>query len=369
MSDRIVGVAGDAGGAAALAPVLVELRKRFDGDVAAWAYGPATEMFRRAGLTPCVLQRPVERSFVERELSRDCRLLFLGTSVNDDEFEKRFLEASIALGVPSVAVLDFWSNYAVRFLHRGTKSLLLPTVVTAIDPDCRDGLAAAGVPPERIRITGHPALERLGSLRNVPADALAHVRSRFLHDPSSRLVVFVSQPFGQYRKDLGYENADAFPDEMSVERQLEECLGRLAVQRGGDFVVVVIPHPREANGRWTDAASDHVRRVVLRDMDRHLVALSSDLVVGMSSMLLIESSLLGCICVSVQPGRRENDDLVSNRRGWTAPVYDLSEMTPTIEALLFDEDRRRRVRLSGDDSLVAAGATERVIAIAKDIIG
>jgi hypothetical protein len=68
--------------------------------------------------------------------------------------------------------------------------------------------------------------------------------------------------------------------------------------------LIVRPHPREAGDAFGGLRADGVRVSVSREENGADVAMSSDLVVGMTSMLLVEALQLGCRVVSLQPGRR-----------------------------------------------------------------
>src|SRR5436853_4844911 len=102
----IVSVCGDAGGAAALVPVLNVL----DGDgfvpTLHYAYREGVAMLRRAGVAVRELP-PLDRPAAHR-LLRDAgaSAVLVATSCNGLDYERTFIEAARELGVASVAVLD-----------------------------------------------------------------------------------------------------------------------------------------------------------------------------------------------------------------------------------------------------------------------
>src|SRR5207248_11353111 len=61
--------------------------------------------------------------------------------------------------VPSVYVLDFWSNYWQRFSDSGKDLKFLPEKICVMDNAAEEAMIAEGIPPDRIAVTGNPHFE------------------------------------------------------------------------------------------------------------------------------------------------------------------------------------------------------------------
>jgi hypothetical protein len=358
-----VAVAGDAGGANAVAPVVTALQTTEGYRVRGLAYRQARTVWARRGI---VFEELSEATTTEdaAQLLREARtaLLLTGTSVNGVDLEKRFLAAARLQAVPSLAVLDFWSNYALRFADQDGSLVLLPDRIAIMDEQAREEMSAEGFPANLLAITGQPAFDGLVTCRQQATPARrAAVRAALGVAPDEQMVLFASQPLAAF---YGMDTrSSAYPGytERTVLDTLVPALERITRRRGRRVVLVIRPHPREDAAdlqRWRG----QVLRIVLSEAgDGREVALASDLVTGMSSMLLVEACLMGCIVVSLQPGLRSADPLPTNRQGLSRALYQESEVEPVLEGLLFDQQARADAvgRLRSD--LFIPDAAERVV--------
>ena len=97
-------------------------------------------------------------------------------------------------GIPTLSIVDFWSNYTERFDT-------LPDKIAIIDEQMRQEMLAEGFPDDKLVITGQPAFDCLAEKRKRfdESDSWKHPlryaarRSYGLH-PYEKLVIFMSQP-------------------------------------------------------------------------------------------------------------------------------------------------------------------------------
>ena len=100
--------------------------------------------------------------------------------------------------------------------------------------------------------------------------------------------------------------------------------------------------------------------VTVRDDDPHDWVRAADLVCGMTTALLLEAAMLGCVTLSLQPGLAGADTL---RVG--TPVTDPEEVEPTVHRALLDDDYRAAVRRGAPRAVPGAGA--RVASLALEL--
>ncbi|MEE2959297.1 MAG: hypothetical protein VYA34_01025 [Myxococcota bacterium] len=75
--------------------------------------------------------------------------------------ETIFRNVAADLGLPSVVVIDFWSNYGLRFAGAKCPLQELPDTICVMDSDCQQAMVAHGFCAENLRVTGQPFLDHL----------------------------------------------------------------------------------------------------------------------------------------------------------------------------------------------------------------
>lgn len=363
---NVVAIAGDPGGAAAIAPVIAALRET-GSRVHALAYRQAGQVWQRRAVVYQQADEAMTTADATTVLDQ-CRanVLLAATSVNGIDLEKRFLSASRSLDLPSLAVLDFWSNYRLRFADEADELAYLPDAIAVMDQRARLEMVAAGFDPARLLVTGQPAFDELQQCRaRLTPQRRSSVRSRLGVRPDERMVLFASQPLSAlYGTD---RSNPLFPGytEQTVLDGLVEALAHLAQRRRTPIALAVRPHPREKAEALQRHGRAGLRLCVDDSNEGREVALAAELVAGMTTVLLVESCLMGCVTISLQPGLRLPDPLPSNRWGASVPVYQAEEIEPVVERLLFDEQERARATAAAVRSPVISGATQRVRQLAE----
>jgi hypothetical protein len=127
--------------------------------------------------------------------------------------------------------------------------------------------------------------------------------------------------------------------------------------------LLIRPHPRERTKdlHLLQLRAKAVRVIVEGQGDGRGIVLAADLVVGMTTVLLVEACLLGCLVVSLQPGLVGADVLPSNRCGASRPVYREREIEQVLESLLFADDARTKLQAQVAKFVVHTGAARRVV--------
>ena len=367
----VVAVSGDPGGANALAPVLKLLSKQARVAVRAFAYNEAVSLWTNRGIECEPFPTRTDRAAITHLMSEsNTGLLLTGTSMNSLEFEKQFVAAARDIGLPSLAVLDFWSNYRRRFSDKNGRLVYLPDRIAVMDEQARRQMMIEGIDPALIIITGHPNFDDLaGARESFTAGVRTRIREVLNVGPEDLLVVFASQPLGQmFGTDesnpmyLGY-------DEREVLLDLIAALERVATRSGQQVRLVIRPHPRERADSFGEYRSVIIDIVVSTNDSARDMLMAADLVAGMSSNLLVEACYLGCIVVSMQPGLRGADPLPTNREGFSRALYRKDDIEFEIWRLLTDEEARAAMRERLKQLQLAGGATERVVDLIYQMMG
>ena len=359
----VVAVAGDPGGAEALAPVLERLLG--DGRVrpALFPYREAIRLWEARGLRAAPLTGALSRDAARDLLAREqAKALVTGSSVNPDQLERVFIAAARDLGIPSLSILDFWTNYRRRWADPAGDLSDLPDIIAVMDDRARAEMVAEGFPAERIEVTGQPAFDRLPRMRaGFTRGRRDAVRKGLGLAPGEAFVLFASQPVSS----LSGESAEnpLFPGytERSVIPAVIRALDRIGHAEGRKIACVLRPHPREKAGDLRRWKGEHIRVLVQEGGDRLETAMAADLVTGMTSVLLLEACYLGTPVVSIQPSPRLPDPLPSNRDGLSRAVYSEGEIEPVLQEMLCRRGVREEYRKRLRSASPGGDATARVV--------
>jgi len=352
----ILVIAGDAGGAAALLPVISALANRRH-DLHVLAYGAASQIWLKAGLAYRELPASnVNPGKILRQLTPG--LLLTGTSMNGIDWEKQFISAARREAVPSLALLDFWSNYRERFSDDSGRLQYLPGRIAVMDETARAQMIALGFGADGLVVTGQPAFDCLAAVRRRATVEFRNNLRSSLNLSHEKAVLFCSQPitrlYGAHEAEprfIGYT-------EDSVLRALTTALESLAAKRPQSITLLIRPHPQETDYK-APLPRNGVEIRLATQPDELEIALAVDVVVGMRSILLLKAALLGCKVLSFQPGLRGPDPLPNQRLGLGVSIYDAAALEPALEVLLFGSATAPDVSRAWDR--LPPHATERVV--------
>jgi predicted glycosyltransferase len=127
------------------------------------------------------------------------------------------------------------------------------------------------------------------------------------------------------------------------------------------IVLIIRPHPKEDPEKFKNIKGRNTRIVLSTEGDSRDVVMAADLVTGISSTILIEACILGCIVASLQPGLMIRDILPTNRAGYTMLISRRDEMTPVLRDLLLNPVSRETIRKTLSTVQYDGNAARRVV--------
>ncbi|HNW25905.1 MAG TPA: polysialyltransferase family glycosyltransferase [Candidatus Gastranaerophilaceae bacterium] len=280
---KIMFFAHDPGGANAILPLIEPLEK--ENEVFVFAKGPA------------LLKLPNPKILEENTLKIvNPDFLITGTSASDMT-EKLLWQDSKDLNIKSMAILDHWVNYGIRFSKYGLNEIekfdkkceFLPDYIIVMDEFAKQEMIKDGVPAEIIYPLGNPHFENL--LRQ--SKNVKNVRSKFAKK-NEFLITFASEP---YTEDYGQGN----------EKKVLEDLIHIAKDK--NIKIIVKLHPKEDFSKYSEFKN------VMFDKETAPteVIMASDLIVSMTSMFLLEAMILGKNILSYQPNETNPDKFILTR--------------------------------------------------------
>lgn len=340
---RILIFSRDPGGANTIIPLILPLRAKGH-EVLLYGKDTALEKYRQAGLDGmdigAILSGGISlenlRNFLKAQ-SPD--VVITGTSA--DGFTEKYLwKASGELGIPSMAILDQWLNYGIRFsLHavheieeytRNPARPFLPTRIVAPDAYAQREMIEAGLPEERIVVCGHPYLEAISSYHSEPGSIALFNEAHHLTE-DDYVVVFASEPMSKTYGDealryWGY-------NELTILSSLVEALNDAADEALRPIILIVRPHPKEGQEHFLEILGRcrNVRWLFDTESLPWTLMNRADLVCGMSSMFLIESVILRRTVLSIQIGLSRENPFVLDRRNILKSILTEDELNAQLK--------------------------------------
>lgn len=266
--------------------------------------------------------------------------LLVGTSENPETLAHALVERARAIGIPSAGFVDGYPNAAHRFRGMTRDPLAhCPDILFVPDTWTCDAFVALGLASERIEVTGHPHYDAVLAKRaTLETEGLASVRARILSKPPrGPVVVFAAEisdglDGAQFRRSASYTLEGRNDSDARTVIVLEEVLDALRAHASsrvppsgdphaassGPHVVLRL-HPKNTREELAPCIGE-VDEVSVGGSALEVV-FAADLVVGMTSMILVEAALLGRSTLSVVPRSLESSWLPTIRAGITPCVW------------------------------------------------
>lgn len=302
---RILFCAQDPGGANAIAPLIRRIAEkglmRYDIFAAKYAVG----VFQKNGIKRIIDCSQSSHEDLQRLYDKvSPHVIFSGTSEGHC-LEKEITRIASRRGAKTISIIDSWMNYSKRYSSaKNPRDLLYITEIICVNDEfMKRECVKEGIPPENLKITGNPYL----------AESVKKIKRRAGRKNKDNLL-FISQPMphggtNQYSlvKDLvNFPSIRQFKD------------------------ITVRPHPKESESRkYLEIAMQHKVPSIKVDYTSDIYKLinNSDLIIGISSIILFECAISGKVVISYQPHQKsvENDALVNNRISLSYKAYKKSD--------------------------------------------
>lgn len=313
--DNILFFSCEAGGAEVLIPVIT-LLKQSSFNITVLAYGYGAERFKRNNIS----YREISR--VEKDNSNffgDIKPTFIITSAashpSKDMSEKHIWQIAKEHGIKTVAFLDQWQNYAIRFSGLGKNERLayMPDYINCLNDIGKLEMLNEGFPGDKLLPFGHPYLSNLVAEANkVDTDRVKKELSLHKNQP---VMLFVSEAIREYYElERGY-------DQYKTLSFFFDSLSKWHDEDYGNVIVKL--HPKDDIEKFKSIREKY-RHINARFIQSELTPLEcvsiSDNVYGMTSVMLIEAYILGKRVLSLQPNLKINDPLILSRHGLTKKI-------------------------------------------------
>ena len=285
--------------------------------------------------------------------------VLVGSSENLDTMAFDLIDAARQHGLPSIGGVDGPANAEMRFRGRGQEALRhAPDWLLFADRMTQEGFVSLGFAEDRTIICGHPYYDKVRERGDVLArEGLDTVRRRVTLAAERPVVVFLSEISGglnpsQYEKSADYTLSGRGKSVGRTEIVIEEFLEAVDCLPERPYLVLRL-HPKNDDTQLRPYYEefDQVSRGG-RALD---VVFAADLVVGMTTSLLVEAALLGRATLSILPRTLERQWLLTTATGETPTAYRREDIVNGLT------DGLSRCKPRSIDSLLPPGATRRAI--------
>lgn len=232
-------------------------------------------------------------------------ILVTGTSrmVEDDNL---YWTWSKQQQIPCIGFVDSWASYSERFtMHHPLDAL--PQFIAAVDEFMCNRLVEAGIAKEKIVITGSPAF-----------DLLVKAKTNYHNKKEAKEILIITDPYTEIngadvKKKVGFS-------EFEIMDFLFDSFTTILQTKAKDYTLKIKIHPRESLEKYTiyQEKFAHLYKrfeIIGGTASKINLILQSNLVIGMSSILLVEASILGKQTISLQPNRVSANDITDKKEG------------------------------------------------------
>jgi hypothetical protein len=363
----------DPGGANAIVPLVRPLENR-GYRVLLYGADMSLNIYAKAGLLASDIRHKLSEATLEgiRELMNEISPDFILTGTSASDFTERYLwRIAGEMGIPCFAVLDHWINYGQRFSDYAISELVeykknrvhpyLPTNIIVMDDIAKAEMIKDGIEPELIITAGNPHFTKLIRFAETFSDKDIEEFKESLGIPASNfLITFASEPISTVYVEGGGSELYWGYSEYTILREILEALSIILPQYRGNVTLFVKLHPKEASS-CHDETIRHFRQnkctiIVDRECDHLKILRSSDLVIGMFSMLLIEAVIMRKPVISVQIGLKRENPFVLDRLGVLRSILTREALLAELREIILEkkiEPRAFEIIKDAEDRIIS----------------
>lgn len=297
-----------------------------------YCIGPAAKLNPVNAVSESEVVQTIQLMLLEKRLAG----LVTGTSWGN-KLELKIIAACKETQIPTISILDYWSNYSERFKD-DLGDFTYPDYFIVMDELAAKKAVQEGVPSNILKVLGHPGLDKY----------IAFQKRKTCFGNKKKKILFLSQPLSAlYGKGLGY----------TEQQTLDDCL--LAVRGNDDYSLSVKFHPKD-DVVWKRGYADISVDGALMD-----IMTEYDVIIGMNTMGLLHAILMGIPAISYQPNLRRPDMCITNKLGFTTLIRSYRELELVLNTQLGED--RKNITLPKSFIWLDGHSTDRVAGFIREV--
>jgi predicted glycosyltransferase len=359
----------DPGAANFVAPLFTELREK-GMSVKVLTSGIARDYLSLRGID----HEPISSGNSAEEViaSFSPRLLVVGTACDADTFAFPLIHAARDVGIPSIGFVDAAMNPEKRFCGHSKEAFAhAPDWILVPDVSIKNAFVELGASVDRVIVCGHPHFDFVREVGMALAKRdRVELRERLFPGLKSgqKVVVFVSEASARldplkiedYREYTLHGRGNATG---RTEIVLEELLAAVDLLEERPYFVLRA-HPKDAVQDY-DSYRDEVD-LVSAGGDPLELLFAADLVVGMTSMSMVEAALMEIPILLVIPRAIEMDWLSGIISGAIKPVQTSEALQNEVKCILQNGSRPESFPM---ESMAPLGSTGIIMSFIRSQLG
>ncbi|MEM7071582.1 MAG: hypothetical protein AAF403_07465, partial [Pseudomonadota bacterium] len=235
-------------------------------------------------------------------------IIILGTSENRDSFAFHLIKIARQHNIKTIGVIDSPANAPLRFKgYTNDIFAYAPDSLWVIDDLSYQEYLDLSFPSKNIKKVGHPFYWQISHQHNRLNDCQKTQLKTQIYKTSDKVVLFLGEisaglndSLFQYSEQYslhGFGNSL-----MRTEIVLEEVI--LQLQNYSDIKLFIKPHPKDKSEYYQKYAK-YINGFVGHNVDSIQSCKGADLIIGMSTSLLMEAYFAGCGVLSVLTNKDE----------------------------------------------------------------
>ncbi|MBT4445669.1 hypothetical protein HOA92_02180 [archaeon] len=314
MPKKIIFCSQDPGSANALTPVIKKLEQGNQFTVQVFATKQSCEFFNQAGIS---FQDLNGKLFNQQVITEKPDLIILGAS-SGFSIEKQAIIYGKDNTIPTVSILDFWSNYALRYSGNGNDLVYLPDYIFTMDEISKTRMIKEKIPKNKIIVTGNPFFDTFLE-SNESKEKQPHKDYSQENTAHKNNILYISQPLVKEGKFI--------PDTKTI----DECI-KIIKEMSEDISLTIKCHPKEDHLRYHEAFKNaKISVTVLGKSDVKKLIETHQIILGKHSMVLFQAVCLGKTVISYQPIQKKYDCLITNDLGISYRANNIEELKSLLK--------------------------------------
>lgn len=242
-------------------------------------------------------------------------LFITGTSPYS-EVEYKIWQYAARLNKKSICILDSHKDYERRFLKNNR--YFFPDIICVMNEGTKGFLSSMNIDPYRMVVTGSPYLDSIYKYKLM--DKERDMMKNGMLQGRKKIITFCTE----YIAATGEKGKYGY-DELQILDDILYCIKSL---RMDNFKLFIRLHPKDSIVFYEDFLKRFDTEIdyeFVRNDPEHKLLQLSDIVIGITSVILLEASILGLNVVSYQPTKDRtkihryidgiDNDLVTSRTG------------------------------------------------------
>lgn len=284
------------GGAEVLIPVIQKMSLDSSFDILVLTYGFAIDRFQKKSI-PFIEITPIIKddfSLFDKYLSDF--IITSATSLPQKDMSEKYLwHNAKQKNIPTIAFLDQWQNYAVRFsgIDKNEYLKYQPDIINCINNIAKQEMIKLGFNSKKLLELGHPYLSQLQD-NVIDKDTILKTLKL---NTTNKIVLFISEAIAEnYGNTRGYTQYNTIDFLLSNKEFIK------------DKQIIIKLHPKDDISKY----QKYKNHILIQNEYSSLEMISiSDYVIGMTSIMLIEAYILNKCVLSIQLNLHEDLLLLS----------------------------------------------------------